>query len=101
MFNIKHNDAMALEHIVRKLYDCDRSGVSGLADADHFESSPFDAAVMVVSFIYAKHLQLDQNRYDEFLGKYNTIFKYPNENDANSHVQNYISELENIVNSYC
>ncbi len=52
MFRVTHNDAIELEHQVRRLYGCDRAGVSGLADADHFESRPMDAAIMVVSYIY-------------------------------------------------
>ena len=30
MFKINHNDAIELEHIVRRLYSCDRGGVSGI-----------------------------------------------------------------------
>ena len=56
MFKISHNDAIELEHLVCRLFNCDRAGVSGLADADNFESRPMDAAVMVVSFIHAKGL---------------------------------------------
>lgn len=57
MFRIEHSDAIELEHQVRRLFKCDRAGVSGLADADNFESRPMDAAVMVVSYIHAKGLQ--------------------------------------------
>ena len=57
MFRIKHNDAIALEHQVCRLFKCDRAGVSGLADADNFESRLMDAVVMVMSYIYAKGLQ--------------------------------------------
>lgn len=35
MFRIEHGDAIELESIVRRLFNCDRSGVSGLADADN------------------------------------------------------------------
>ena len=34
MFRINHNDAIELEHQVRRLYKCDRAGVSGLADVN-------------------------------------------------------------------
>lgn len=70
IFRINHNDAIALEYQVRKLFNCDRTGVSGLADADHFESRPMDAAIMVVSYIHAKGLQFSETEYDEFLSKY-------------------------------
>lgn len=100
MFRIKHNDAIALEHQVRRLFKCDRAGVSGLADADNFESRPMDAAVMVVSYIHAKGLQYSETQYDEFLHKYDIIFTYPDENNAEQEVQNYIDELTGIIESY-
>lgn len=100
MFRIKHNDALALEHQVRRLFKCDRAGVSGLADADNFESRPMDAAIMVVSYIHAKGLQSSEIQYDEFLYKYDTIFTYPDENNAEQEVQNYIDELMGIIEDY-
>lgn len=100
MFRINHGDAITLESIVCRLYQCDRAGVSGLADADNFESHPMDAAVMVVSYIHARGLQSSETQYDEFLCKYDAIFTYPDEHDADSEVQNYIEELERIVEDY-
>lgn len=100
MFSINHNYAIELEHQVRRLFKCDRSGVSGLADADNFESNPLDAAVMVVSYIHAKGLQASETQYDEFLCKYETIFKYPDENNASNEVENYINELSAIIENY-
>ena len=57
MVRIKHGDAISLEKIVCRLYKCSRSDVFGLVDADFFESHPIDAAIMVVSYIYAHNLQ--------------------------------------------
>lgn len=101
MFRIQHSDAIELEHQVRRLFKCDRAGVSGLADADNFESRPMDAAVMVVSYIHAKGLQSSETQYDEFfLCKYDSIFTYPDENDAEHEVENYIEELTAIIEDY-
>ena len=100
MFRINHNDAIELEHQVRRLYKCDRAGVSGLADADNFESSPFSAAIMVVSYIHALGMQDSETQYDEFLHKYELIFNYPEENDASNEVQNYIDDLTSIIEKY-
>lgn len=100
IFRISHGEAIELEHYVRKLFNCDRAGVSGLADADNFESRPMDAAIMVVSYIYAKGLEVTDHEYDKFLSKYDTIFTYPDENDAKNEVQNYINELSDIINNY-
>ena len=100
MFRIQHSDAIELEHQVRRLFKCDRAGVSGLADADNFESHPMDAAVMVVSYIHAKELQSSETQYDEFLCKYDSIFTYPEENDTEHEVENYIEELTAIIEDY-
>ena len=100
MYGINHNDAVALEFLIRKLYNCGRTGVSGLADADHFATHPMDAAIMVVSYIYARGLQKSDTEYDEFLFKYDTIFNYPEENDAANEVDNYIADLASIVDKY-
>ena len=100
MFRIQHSDAIELEHQVRRLFKCDRAGVSGLADADNFESRPMEAAVMVVSYINAKGLQSSETQYDEFLCKYDSIFTYPDENDAEHEVENYIEELTAIIDDY-
>jgi len=100
MFRINHSQAIELEHQVRRLFKCDRCGVSGLADADNFESNPMDAAVMVVSYIHAKGLQISETQYDEFLYKYENIFKNPDENNATDAVEFYISELSAIIGEY-
>lgn len=77
MFRINHNDAIELEHQVRRLYGCDRGGVSGMADADYFEGHPIQAAVLVVSYIHANHRESGPYQFDEFLNKYETIFECP------------------------
>ena len=100
MFRIKHSDALRLENLVCRIFECDRTGVSGLEDADHFESHPMDAAIMVIAYIHAKKLQDSETQYDEFLSKYDTIFTYPDENNAQDEVQNYIDDLAKIVEKY-
>ena len=100
MFKVSHNEAIRLEHQVRRLYKCDRAGVSGMADADHLESQPMDAAIMIISYIHAKGLQNSETEYDEFLCKYAAIFRYSDENNANDEINNYINELREIVDKY-
>ena len=34
---ISHGDAITLEMIVRHVHDCDRAGMGGYIDADHYE----------------------------------------------------------------
>ena len=49
---ISHNDAIVLESIVRKVHLCDRAGMGGYIDADHFETNPFDAALIAIAPIW-------------------------------------------------
>ena len=82
------------------IHGCDRGGVSGMADADYFEGHPIQAAVLVVSYIHANHRESGPYQFDEFLNKYETIFEYPDENNAADEVRNYIDELSSIVEQY-
>ena len=50
--------------------------------------------------IHAKGLQSSETQYDELLCKYDSIFTYPDENDAEHEVQNYIEELTAIIEDY-
>ena len=34
---INHGEAIVLESIVRRVFSCDRGGMGGYIDADHFE----------------------------------------------------------------
>ena len=52
----------------------------GQIDANHRESGPY--------------------QFDEFLNKYETIFEYPDENNAIAEVRKYIDDLSAIVNQY-
>lgn len=100
MFNIEHKYAIELEMLVRKAFKCERFGVSGLANSDHFDYEPFDAAIMIISYLYAKDLIDSHSQFETFIDKYDTIFKYLEENNANSEVENYINDLANIVEKY-
>lgn len=57
---ISHGDAITLEMIVRHVHDCDRAGMGGYIDADHYESDPFDAALIAIAPLWkrAMHVKL-------------------------------------------
>lgn len=99
MFKMESFDAKKLEDLVCKVFDCKYGGIAGLVTATHFENYPLDAAIFIVSYIYAKKLNSSDNQYSDFLTKYNTIFSYPDENDAEHEMKNYIKELTKIVES--
>ena len=100
MSMISHNDATILEHELRRLFKCDRGGVSGLVDADTFDKNPMCAAYLVIAYIYAKGMESSQYQYDDFLCKYEYVFNNSSEFDLEVEVRNYIKDLTSIIDLY-
>lgn len=91
---ITHNEAIELEFIVRKVYDCDRGGMGGFIDADHFESSPFDAALIALAPLWKK---MDFRSVEDFLIKWEDVLR--NEDDHEQPIDDYFHELDELVAS--
>jgi len=66
--------------------------MGGYIDADHFESAPFDAALIALAPLWQK---ADFHEIEDFLFKWEHILR--NDEDTNINVQSYISELDNLV----
>lgn len=91
---IDHGSAIILEGIVRKVHACDRAGMGGYIDADHFESEPFDAALIALAPLWKKTMPCE---IEDFLYKWEHLLR--GEADEQVDVQAYIKELENLVDS--
>lgn len=89
---INHNDAISLEHIVRGVFVCDRAGMGGYIDADHFESAPFDAALIALAPLWQK---ADFHEIEDFLFKWEQTLR--NTDNKNVNIQSYIQELDSLV----
>lgn len=87
---ISHSDAITLEGIVRRVFSCQRGEMGGYIDADHFESAPFDAALIALAPLWQK---ADFQEMEDFLYKW----EYDLRNEDDVDVQSYINELENLV----
>ena len=90
---ITHSDAISLESVVRSVFSCDRAGMGGYIDADHFESAPFDAALIALAPLWQKG---DLHEIEDFLFKWEHILRY--DEDVNVNIQSYIRELDDLVN---
>ncbi|MEE0212305.1 MAG: hypothetical protein UD750_00375 [Collinsella sp.] len=90
--NINHNDAICLERIVREAFSCDRGGMGGLIDADHFEQEPFDAALILLTPLW---LKCRSKEIEEFLEKWGWVFQREELKDGN--VEEYIQELQRLA----
>ena len=73
---ITHNDAISLESVVRNVFSCDRAGMGGYIDADHFESAPFDAALIALAPLWQKG---DLHEIEDFLFKWEHILRIHSE----------------------
>ena len=91
---ITHDDAYMLERIVRGVFNCDRGGMGGFIDADHFERAPFDAALIVLASLWEKDTHVDDEIAD-FLCKWEDVFR--GNNNTNEPFSSYIEELNNII----
>ena len=89
---IEHSDAIVLEHIVRHVFSCERAGMGGYIDADHFESEPFDAALIALSPLWQK---ADFQEVEDFLFKWEQTLR--NENYNNIDINLFIDEFDNLV----
>lgn len=88
---ISHDDALDLEILVRKVHNCERFGMGMYIDADHFETNPFDAALIALSPIWKT---LPKETVEDFLYRWDcSLWK---EDDAN--INEFIEELNELVN---
>ena len=89
---IKHGGAVVLEAIVRGVFNCERGGMGGLIDADHFEREPFDAAIIAIAPLWQKS---NSKEIGEFLFKWELVLRDKNTKDEI--IKTYIDELRNLI----
>ena len=67
----KLNDyAFQIEVTVKAMFNCDRYGIGGIADANFIERQPFVAIALVLGNFYNKVDISYKEKIDDFLGKY-------------------------------
>ncbi len=89
---IDHGAAIALESIVRSIFSCERAGMGGYIDADHFESEPFDVALIALAPLWKK---TDFHEIGDFLFKWEHILR--DSDSKNIDINLYIEELDNLT----
>lgn len=83
--------AIVLESIVRKVHLCDRAGMGGYIDADHFETNPFDAALIAIAPIQKT---LPKETVEDFLYRWDCSLR----KEADANISQFIQELRELVN---
>ena len=99
MVMINDSEATSLELIVRRVYNCGKGGVMGIADASHLERNPLDAAIVIFAPLYKEQREIEE--IDAFMNQYSSIFNFPERYTYNEEtVANYIEGLRNLVGRY-
>ncbi|MGI5953714.1 hypothetical protein [Dysosmobacter sp.] len=91
---INHGDAIILESIVRKVFSCDRAGMGGYIDADHFETEPFDAALIALAPLWKS---ADAHDIEDFLYRWEKTLR--SEDIVSPDIALYIKELDKFVSN--
>lgn len=95
---ISHAEATALEYIVRSVFNCERFGVMGVADADHLERCPLDAAMVVFAPLYKNKTEISE--IEEFMDRNICQFSFDDYEYDEKKVEKYIEELRKLVKKY-
>lgn len=90
---INHQQAITLEAVVRKVYSCDRGGMGGYIDADHFSSEPFDAALIALAPLWKN---AEYHEIEDFLFKWE-VLRSANGEPVDEDL--YIEELDTLVSN--
>lgn len=91
---IEHGDAIELEAIVRNVFSCQRGEMGGYIDADHFESEPFDAALIALAPLWKNG---NFREIEDFLFKWEHVFRKGNEDDLDP--KSFTDELDKLVSN--
>ncbi len=62
--------AVEIEHILWKVFNCERFGFGGMVDADYIRKYPFHTMMCGLSFLYAKADAVKQKAIEKFFEDY-------------------------------
>lgn len=97
---ITHDEATRLEYIIRDVFNCDRFDVMGIANADHLERWPMDAAIVVFAPLYKEQRRIPE--IDTFVDEFSCIFNFPEDYTYDKDtVDRYIETLKKLTKKYC
>lgn len=91
---IPQNAAFMLETVVRKVFACERGGMGGYINSDHFKSAPFDAALIALAPLWKI---ADPKELEELLSKWEYILR--DNTDCNCDINSFIQELGSFVDA--
>ena len=59
--------AVSLEHDIRRVFQCDRSGFAGIANSDFIRKNPLAAVLATCGFLYAKADDVGRKQIEDFI----------------------------------
>lgn len=65
-----HSYAISIEHVLRRVFDCERSGFAGLVDADVIENNCFAPIAAALGYMYATSDTKKKAAIETFIREY-------------------------------
>ena len=94
-----HDYAFQIEVTVRAIFNCNRYGIGGIADADFIERQPFIAIVMVLGNFYNKIDISYKDKLDNFFQKYYSEIGKSISEIGEKEIKNIIKDFNYIVST--
>lgn len=91
---ITHGSAVELEAIVRSVFSCERYGMGGYINSDHFVLAPFDAALIALAPLWQRD---DNHLVEDFLFKWDHLLRDGTTETCD--IRQFIQELRAIVDT--
>ncbi|MDD2401681.1 MAG: hypothetical protein PHI90_11295 [Clostridia bacterium] len=92
-----HNYAIKIEGLLRDVFDCDRAGFGGIADADFIERSAYTAIACALARYYGVVSEKEQKKIEEYLNRY-SFYSDKRLEDIIKEFKN--SEVETMINEF-
>lgn len=62
--------AVAIEHILWKVFNCERFGLGGIVNSDYIDGNPYSAIACALAVYYPNNTDDNKKLIDKFLGDY-------------------------------
>lgn len=100
MFISHHSYAVKIEHILWKVFNCNRGGFGGIVNADYIDRNPYSAIACALAIYYLNNTDENKKLIDKFLGDYyfysdKSIVEI-GENDINKIIEEFKNLLTTI-----
>ena len=91
--------AFQIEITIRSVFNCDKCGLGGIADANFIEKQPFIAITAVLGNFYNKLDSNTKNKVDKFIQDYYPEIGKSMEEIGEETIKNITKKFNNIIST--